>query len=99
MSKYTSKSNLFEAKRDVFDRIATKLRADFAANHTCYAPQLGDMSMEITKTDTRQEKVVAMLPPSQRADFKSRLTFYKEGKPYREPLAGENFRRFLYLLR
>ena len=35
-----------------------------------------------------QEKAVAMLPPSQRADYESRLKLYKEGKPYREPLAG-----------
>ena len=31
-----------------------------------------------------QEKVVAMLPPSQRADFESRLKLYREDKPYRE---------------
>ncbi len=35
-----------------------------------------------------QTKVVEMLPPSQRADYASRLKLYKEGKPYREPLAG-----------
>ena len=35
-----------------------------------------------------QAKVVEMLPPSQRTDYESRLKLYKEGKPYREPLAG-----------
>ena len=35
-----------------------------------------------------QEKAVAMLPPSQRAEYESRLKLYKEGKTYREPLAG-----------
>jgi len=33
-----------------------------------------------------QTKVVDMLPPTQRADYESRLALYREGKPYREPL-------------
>ena len=31
-----------------------------------------------------QKKVVSMLPPTQRADYESRLALYREGKPYRE---------------
>ena len=31
-----------------------------------------------------QEKVVSMLPPSQRSDYESRLALYWEGKPFRE---------------
>jgi len=33
-----------------------------------------------------QKKVVDMLPPTQRADYESRLALYLESKPYHEPL-------------
>ncbi len=32
-----------------------------------------------------QTKVVSMLPPTQRADYESRLALYRERKPYHEP--------------